>query len=91
MTPSQALTDELHWAFQGMTHNPPRGLDADMLRVRFHSYRPRISGPHAERYACPRCFLHHGERHELRSVSGTDEFDLLACAGCSNEFVIPFE
>jgi len=91
MTPTQALMDELHFAMRGMQLHLPKGVAEDLLRARFHNYEPRIGRLRSERYACPKCFLREGEKYPLQPTPGTDEYDLLACPACSNEYVIPFE
>ncbi len=90
MTPEDALADEAHVfarALRGLTEHEA-GVTRDMLDVHLRSYRPRLGRD----LTCPRCWVKDGARSMLRSVPGTEEYDVLRCnsSACGAEFIVPF-
>lgn len=85
MDPAQALLQEADWCARAMqASKEPTAPDA-LLRARM--YKPKVD--HVA-YLCPRCWVKYGARSRLRSVtSDTDDYDLLRCAACDGDFIIP--
>lgn len=81
MEPETALRQEAGWLVRSMQ-------DAPEARIRAMNYRPKIE----HTLQCPRCWVRNGARMSLRSVPGTDEYDVLRCndSKCGAEFIIPF-
>ncbi len=90
MEPAEALLDEAHWFARTLKANMPKDMTEDELRLRLHTYKPKVS---IHGYACPKCWVRGGFKTQLRPGSGTDEYDILRCdsQACGAEIVIPFE
>ncbi len=88
MVPEEALADEARWFAKALRSSPQRDVTADTIQGRALSYRPKVQRD----YQCPKCWIKDGVRSALRSVPGTDEYDLLRCNydACGAEYVIPF-
>lgn len=88
MEADTALIQEAHWAARSIRANKPDDERlASEVRVRLASYRPHLGNS----YFCPRCHIKDGVRSTMRSVPGTDEFDMLRCNSdaCGVDVIIP--
>lgn len=56
--------------------------------ARARAYNPRYD---RHTFMCPRCWVNRGVRNPMRSVAGTNEYDVLVCNGCGADVVIPFD
>lgn len=90
MSPEAALTEEAHSIGRALSGLKP---DDNELRERLLAaamrYRPRIN---ARELVCPNCWMRHEKQSTLRSVPGTDDYDVLRCNAnaCGAEFIVPF-
>lgn len=80
MTPTAALTEAAQWIARAQRAN-----DSD---ARARAYNPRLD---QSRYLCPRCWVMNGVRSPMRSVPGTNDYDVLVCNTCDGDVVVPFD
>lgn len=91
MTTEEALKGEAAFfarRLQGLSKQDAYGLSREAVQARVFSYPPRLGRD----YLCPRCWIKDGARSTLRSVPGTNEYDILKCNSnaCAAEFIVPF-
>lgn len=93
MNAAEALQDEAYWFGKALMATPPKGLTESDIRLRMHGYEPRVKHGLLFHYTCPKCWIRDQQRPTLRSVHGTDDYDVLKCNSdaCATEFIIPFE
>lgn len=88
------LRQEARWFANSLKGLPRRGdiPDRASLEARALTYQPRWQGAQPPPLTCPRCWIKNGARSTLRSVPGTDEYDILKCNSnaCGAEFIVPF-
>lgn len=76
-----ALRREAAWFMRTISSSPE-------TRIRGSTFSPCLN----HKYQCPRCWIRDGIRSSLRSIPGTEEYDVLKCNSerCGAEFLIPF-
>lgn len=85
MEADTALQQEASWAARAMIANNPS--EEQNIKARHTSYRPKFGRD----YQCPKCWMRDSIRSSMRSVPGTDEYDILRCNrdNCSADVIIP--